>query len=100
MLASKMEKSNLLLGIITMLLGLANSEQADDNSQRNSKVCKYDTSFKRLTNFLDHYFNFQWRPPKHILALLTWGQKCVFSELKLFEITNFDLGHPVCTPSV
>merc|ERR1711963_235015 len=38
MLASKMEKSNLLLGIITMLLGLANSEQTDDNSQRNSKV--------------------------------------------------------------
>merc|ERR1711963_817913 len=38
MLASKMEKSNLLLGIITMLLGLANSEQTEENSARNSKV--------------------------------------------------------------
>ena len=23
----------------------------------------------------------KWRPPKHILALPTWGQKCVFLEL-------------------
>ena len=23
----------------------------------------------------------KWRPPKHILALPTWGQKCIFSEL-------------------
>ena len=37
----------------------------------------------------------KWRPPKHILALPTWGQKCVFSELQPFEIANFDLGHPV-----
>ena len=37
----------------------------------------------------------KWRPPKHILALPTWGKKCVFSELKPFELANFDLGHPV-----
>ena len=35
------------------------------------------------------------RPLKHILALPTWGQKCVFSELWPFELANFDLGHPV-----
>ena len=37
----------------------------------------------------------KWRPPKHILALPTWGQKRTFSELKPFEIADFDLGHPV-----
>ena len=37
----------------------------------------------------------KWRPPKHILALPSWGQKCIFSELQPFEIANFDLGHPV-----
>ena len=35
------------------------------------------------------------RPPKYILALPTWGQKCIFSELQPFELANFDLGHPV-----
>ena len=37
----------------------------------------------------------KWRPPKHILAVPTWGQKCVFSQLQPFELANFDLGHPV-----
>ena len=32
---------------------------------------------------------------KHILALSTWGQKCIFSDLQPKEISNFDLGHPV-----
>ena len=41
----------------------------------------------------------KWRPPKHILALPTWGQRCIFSELWQFEIANFDLGHPVLTLS-
>ena len=26
-------------------------------------------------------FKNKWRPPKHILALPTWGQKCIFLEL-------------------
>ena len=34
-------------------------------------------------------------PLKRILALSTWGQKCLVSELQPFEIRNFDLGHPV-----
>ena len=32
---------------------------------------------------------------KHILALPTWGQKSLISELQPFEKGNFDLGHPV-----
>ena len=36
-------------------------------------------------------------PFKHILALPTWGQKCLFSELQPIEIKNFDWGHPVLT---
>ena len=35
------------------------------------------------------------RPTKHILALPTWGQKCIFTLLQPFELANFDLGHPV-----
>ena len=34
-------------------------------------------------------------PLKHILALPIWGQICTNLETELFEITNFDLGHPV-----
>ena len=34
-------------------------------------------------------------PLKPILALPTWGQKCFVSDAEPFEITNFDLGHPV-----
>ena len=37
-----------------------------------------------------------WTPLKRILALPTWGQKCIVSELKPKDISNFDLGHPVC----
>ena len=37
----------------------------------------------------------KWRPPKHILALPTWGQKCIFSELQPFELATFDQGHHV-----
>ena len=33
-------------------------------------------------------------PLKHILALPTWGQKCLISELWPFEIKYFELGHP------
>ena len=32
-----------------------------------------------------------------ILALPTWGQKCILMELQSFEVANFDLDHPVCT---
>jgi len=39
MLKIDMEKSNLLLGIIAILIGLGNSEQTEENSARNSKVC-------------------------------------------------------------
>ena len=34
-------------------------------------------------------------PLKPILALPTWSQKCFVSDAGPFEITNFDLGHPV-----
>ena len=34
-------------------------------------------------------------PLKHILALPTWGQKCLVSEIEQIEKANFDLGHPV-----
>ena len=36
-------------------------------------------------------------PLKPILALPTWGQICLVSEIQAFEIKNFDLGHPVCS---
>ena len=29
------------------------------------------------------------------MALPTWGQRCFVSEAEPFEITDFDLGHPV-----
>ena len=35
------------------------------------------------------------RPFKRTLALPTWGQKSIFSELWSFEVANFDLGHSV-----
>jgi len=34
-------------------------------------------------------------PLKPILALPTWGQTCFNSDSEPFEITDFDLGHPV-----
>ena len=34
-------------------------------------------------------------PLKPILALPTWGQTCFNSVSEPFEITDFDLGHPV-----
>ena len=34
-------------------------------------------------------------PLKHILALTIWDQICTNVEIEPFEITNFDLGHPV-----
>ena len=37
---------------------------------------------------------------KHILALPTWGQKCIFSESLPIELANFDLGHPVSDPII
>ena len=53
-------------------------------------------------NFLFFYFfqksNFWHKklpPLKPILALPTWGQICLVSEIHPFEIKNFDLGHPV-----
>ena len=40
-----------------------------------------------------------WKKPpplKHILALPTWGQKCLVSAIEQIKKVNFDLGHPVC----
>ena len=34
-------------------------------------------------------------PLKPILTLPTWGQICMVSDRKPFEMKNFDLGHPV-----
>ena len=39
-----------------------------------------------------------WTLLKRILALPTWGQKCIVSELYPKDISNFDLGHPVVKP--
>ena len=39
-------------------------------------------------------------PLKPILALPTWGQTCFNSDSEPFEITDFDLGHPVLFISV
>ena len=36
-------------------------------------------------------------PLKPILALPTWGQMWILSELWVLEKGNFDLGHPVLT---
>ena len=41
------------------------------------------------------FFRKKLLPLKHILALPTWGQKYLVSELQSFEIRNFDLVHPV-----
>ena len=87
MLKNKMEKSNLLLGILAILISLGNSEQTEENSQRNSKVCKYDTSSQRLTNLfrpllqLSKEFNYARQNlnslgSKHaFLSLLAFDQK-------------------------
>ena len=44
-------------------------------------------------------YNFSKKPPtlKHILALPTWGQKCLVSEIKQIWKVNFYLGPP-CSP--
>ena len=87
MLKNKMEKSNLLLGILAILISLGNSEQTEENSQRNSKVCKYDTSSQRLTNIfrsllqLSKEYNYAQQKlnslgSKHaLLSLLAFDQK-------------------------
>ena len=36
-----MDKLHLLFGIITIFLGLVNSEETGENNPRKSKVCKY-----------------------------------------------------------
>ena len=41
------------------------------------------------------FFKKKLPPLKHILALPTWGQKCIVLEVQPFGITDFDLGHPV-----
>ena len=54
--------------------------------------------FENLFTFFSCLFTiFQKKLPplKHILALPTWGQESLVSELQPFEKGNFDLGHPV-----
>ena len=53
-------------------------------------------------NFRLFVYNFQKNPPlfKPILVFTTWGQIYIVSELWLFEIKNFDLGHPVAFGSI
>ena len=47
-------------------------------------------------NFWKIYFQQKKLPLlKHILALPTFGEICTNLEMEPFEITNFDLGHPV-----
>ena len=45
-------------------------------------ICKSQLTLKKLP------------PLKPILVFTTWGQKCIVSVLQLFEMENFDLGHP------
>ena len=69
------------------------------------KICIFDTLlvmpncvfqlFVYNLQLFENNFQNELTPPKHILALPTWGQKCIFTELQPFEIANFDLGHPV-----
>ena len=44
-------------------------------------------------------FSIKTPPLKHILALPTWGQKRLVSEIEKIEKVNFDLGHPVVSLS-
>ena len=48
-----------------------------------SNICKIQLILKKLL------------PLKPILVFTTRGQKCIVSVLQLFEMENFDLGHPV-----
>ena len=61
-----------------------------------------DGSFSQFLKICLHFsavclqfFKKKLPPLKHILALPTWGQKSLISELQPFEKGNFDLGHPV-----
>ena len=48
------------------------------------------------TSFFPKLFSVSFNPLcKPILALPTWGQTCFNSDSEPFEITDFDLGHPV-----
>ena len=56
------------------------------------------TNFRKFVYIFQLFvYNFLKKPPslKHILALPTWGQKCLVSEIEQIEKVNFDLGHPV-----
>ena len=59
------------------------------------KSCKHTA--KKCKQIFENWKN---PPPlKHILALPTWGQKCLVSEIEQIEKVNFDLGHPVFVAS-
>ena len=63
------------------------------------KICIFDSMMvkpKCVCIFQLFVYKIQNKPksPKHILALSTWSQKCIFSELWPFKSANFDLSHP------
>ena len=66
-----------------------------------SRVLNAMTEYcKEAKNCLGIYFRYRVtqvkiRYFKPILTLQTWGQKCFDSDSDPFEITDFDLGHPV-----
>ena len=59
------------------------------------KMCFNDLHLFPVIAVCLQFFKKKLPPLKHILALPTWGQKSLISELQPFEKGNFDLGHPV-----
>ena len=55
------------------------------------KNCKQTA--EKCKQILENWKNLP--PLKHILALPTWGQILIFSELQPFEISIFQMKHPV-----
>jgi len=47
-----------------------NCKQTAENCKQTAENCKQTAENEN-----------KWRQPKHILALTTWGQKCIFSKL-------------------
>ena len=61
-----------------------NCKQTAENFKQTAENCKQTAENRKNLPLL-----------KHILDLPMMGQICFFQELQLFEIPNFDLGHPV-----
>ena len=68
------------------------------NLTRDPKILSFAETLQFFYFFQKFRFCQKKLPPlKPILTLQTWGQRCIVSEAEPFEITDFDLGHPVHT---